>query len=532
MKDLLERIWDEAYSAWRFRWAGLLAAALVAVLGWVVVFVLPDRYEARASVFVDTRTALRPVLEGLTVEQDVSVQLNYVRQSLLSGERLERMARESGVLDPSETDPVKVAEKLDGFARNINLGVRNASPSGREAEREAGSIYEFIVRDGDRDRSLIVTQILVNTFVEETLGGKRQGAGNAQEFLATELKALQDRLRETEMRLADFRREHIGLMPNEQGGYFSQLQIAIDTAGTVENDLNVALARRAELQRQLRGDVALGASAAPSQGGVSSDTVSRINEAQARLDELLLRFTDKHPDVVAAVATLEELKARRAQEIERLRSGDASAAASSGVSSNPTYQRIQQQLAETEVEIASLRGRLAQQRSRASELRQRLDVGPQVDAQYAELMRDHEVVRAQYNAMLENYEKARLGERADTAGSVRFEVIQPPIAPFAPVFPPRLLLLVAVLVAAVGGGAALAWLLQLLRPVVTSERNLADLSGLPVIGIVSPAFPRQSAASARVELWRFMLAGAALFAAFVLVIVLNSLGIRLAAGAG
>lgn len=531
MKEVLDRIWDEAYSAWRFRWVGMCAAVVIALAGWAIVFVLPDRYEARASVFVDTRTALRPVLEGLTVEQDVSVQLNYVRQSLLSGERLERMARQSGVLPKTETDPVKVAGTLDAFSKSIMLNVRNASPSGREAEREAGSIYEFVVRDGDRDRSLDVTQTLVNTFVEETLGGKRQGADNAQEFVEAELKLLSDRLRDTEQRLAEFRKKHIGLMPNEQGGYFTQLQLAIDNGDTLQNDLNVALARRAELARQLRGDAVVGASAMPNASGAATDTVSRINEAQATLDELRLRFTENYPDVIAARATLEELKTRRAREVEGLRSGDASAAASSGVSSNPTYQRIQQQLTEADVEIASLRGRLTQQRGRAAELRQRLDVGPQVDAEYAELARDHEVVLAQYNAMLESYEKARLGERADTAGSVRFEIIQPATAPFAPVFPPRMLLTAAVLLAALGAGAALAWACQLLRPVVTSQRNLVELTELPVLGVVSPAFPRQGAARVKVELLRFASAGALLMAAFAVAIVLNSLGVRIAPGA-
>lgn len=531
MKELLERIWDEAYSAWRFRWVGMAGAIVIALAGWVVVFLLPDRYEARASVFVDTRTALRPVLEGLTVEQDVSVQLNYVRQSLLSGERLERMARESGVLPATEADPVKVAETLEKFSKRITLGVRNASPSGRDSEREAGSIYEFVFRDGDRNRSLTVTHTLVNTFVEETLGGKRQGADNAQEFLQKELKDTSDRLRDTEQRLADFRRKHIGLMPNEQGGYFTQLQQAIDNADSLQNDLNVALARRAELARQLRGDAVVGATAAPNAGGAASDLVSRINEAQARLDELLLRFTENYPDVIAARATVDELKARREQEIERLRSGDASAAASSGVSSNPTYQLIQQQLTAADVEIASLRGRLAQLRERAAELRQRLDVGPQVDADYAELTRDHEVVLAQYNAMLENYEKARLGERADSAGSVRFEVIQPATAPFTPVFPPRMLLLVAVLLAALVAGGVLAWACQLLRPVVTSQRNLLDLTGVPVLGVVSPAFPRQGAARARAEVLRFVSVGGLLLAVFAVAIVLNSLGMRLAPGA-
>lgn len=530
MNELLERIYDEARSAWRFRWIGLAAAAAVAILGWVVVFALPDRYEARASVFVDTRTALRPALQGLTVEQDVNVQLNYVRQSLLSGERLESIARASDVLPAAETDPRRIAEILDQFAERVTLGVSNASPSGREAERDAGSIYSFRYQDGDRERSLKVVRTVVNTFVEETLGGKRAGAEGAQKFMEDEMKTLEARLREAENELAEFKKANVGLMPTEQGGAVAQLQATLDAVATLENDLNVALAERAELARQLRGDAVLGATAAPSMGNAGAgDTVSRINEAQARYDDLLLRFTERHPDVIAAKSTLDDLKARRAREVELMRVGDPGAVASSGVSSNPVYQSIQQQLNQADVRVASLRGQLSQQRTKAANLNKRLADAPQVEAEYAQLNRDYEVVNAQYTALLENYEKARLGERADDAGSVRFEVIQPPDAPYGPVFPNRVLFLAGVLVAALGLGGGLSYLIHLLGPVVGSLRGLSDLTDLPILGVVSAAFPSELAARARGELLRFVAVGGLLFVAFAAALALNMIGVRFSA---
>ena len=94
MKHELERSSDEVRSAWRFRWVGMAAACAVAVVGWVMVFALPDRYEADARVFVDTRTALKPALQGLTTDQSVDAQINYVRQSLLEGPQLETIAKD------------------------------------------------------------------------------------------------------------------------------------------------------------------------------------------------------------------------------------------------------------------------------------------------------------------------------------------------------------------------------------------------------------------------------------------------------
>jgi polysaccharide chain length determinant protein (PEP-CTERM system associated) len=344
-------------------------------------------------------------------------------------------------------------------------------------------------------------------------------------------------LREAEDKLAAFKKANIGLMPTEQGGYFQQLQLEIDAARKAEADLQILVSRRAELARQLRGEAVISASGStPVLGatGLSSgtDTMSRIRETRARLDELLLRFTDKHPDVVATRETLEELQKRRAAEIESLRRGDANALAASGAASSPVYQSIQLALNQADVDIASLRGALGQHRLKAAELRERLDTAPQVEAEYAALNRDYEVNRAQHTALLANYEKARLGEQADNAGSVRFEIVQPPDAAFAPVYPRRSLFLLGAFVFALALGGGVAYLLHILRPVVGSARSLAEFTGLPVLGVVSAAFPGRLNEASKRELLKFAAGAACLFAGFIVAILLNWSGFRLVSSAG
>src|SRR5450755_2678611 len=104
MNVLVDQVRDEVRGAWRFRWWALVIAWVVGVVGWVIVMLLPDMYEGRATVFVDTRTALRPVLQGLAVEQDVEAELNFVRQSLLGAPQLEKIARDARLLKPQVSD--------------------------------------------------------------------------------------------------------------------------------------------------------------------------------------------------------------------------------------------------------------------------------------------------------------------------------------------------------------------------------------------------------------------------------------------
>jgi polysaccharide chain length determinant protein (PEP-CTERM system associated) len=534
VNELLERIQEELRSAWRFRIIALLVAVSLAVLGWLFIFVLRDQFEANGAVFVDTRTALRPALQNLTVEQDVGVQLNFVRQSLLSGEPLEKLARESGVLTDKVTDPREIADVLTAFSKRVTIEVRSANT--RESERDAGSIYSFAYKDGNRMRALRVVEHILDYFVTETLGNKKEGAENAQKFLEEQIRSYESRLRVAENRLAEFKKSNIGLMPTEQGGYFSALQTELDTVRKFESELSVVSSRRAELTRQLRGESIIAATPSVNLGGQSAsspgDVVSRIKETQARLDDLLLRFTDAHPDVIAAKAALAELTRRREVEIQNLRRGDASAVAASGVGATTVYQSIQLQINQADVDAASLNRQIQQHRAKAAELRGRLDTAPKVEAEFAQLNRDYDITKATYTGLLANYEKARLGERADSAGSVRFEIVRPPTSPYAPVSPRRTVLLAAVLALSMLAGAGVAYALHLIAPVVGSAKAMATITDIPVLGIVGSAFPHSARARMRKELLLFSGAAVALVGMLIVAVQLSRMGFRLVLGQG
>ena len=375
-----------------------------------------------------------------------------------------------------------------------------------------------------------MVSILLDSLVDETLGGKREGSENAQQFLETQIHDYEKRLRAAEDRLAAFKSRHFGLMPTEQGGYFAQLQKESEAVSNFKTKLSQAQSRRATLTRQLHGDVAIAAatSTQSSPGGNGPiDTLTRIDQAQAHLDELLLRFTDNHPDVISARQTLEDLRKKRADEIESLKRGDPATAASSRASSNPVYQSVQLALNQVDVDIADLTTELAQHESKVAELRRYLDTAPQVEAEYAQLNRDYEVNKAQYTALLASLQKARLGERADNAGSIRFEVVEPPTASLRPVWPRRSLFLTGALAAALAAGAALAYGLHYLRPVVASATALTQLTGVPVIGQVSVAFPAHRRRTRRRDVLRIAFAGCCLVVAFGVTVVISSHGYRL-----
>lgn len=528
MNPYFDKLLDELRGAWRYRWLAFGIASVFALLGWLLVFMLPDRYEARASVLIDTRTALKPALEGLATQQDVGVELSYVRESLLTEARLLGIAQLVGLVKEEETNPARSDRAVAGLRKHIVLTVRSAEDQGPSG----GTTYGIVYQDKNRVRALNVVSVLLQTLVDETLGGKKQGSERAQVFLESQVKDYEKRLRAAEDKLADFKSRHFGLMPSERGGYFEQLQKETVATAEARTKLLVAENRRAALAKQLHGDAAVSATAAVAgaggaAGAVGVDTVSRIAQTRAHLDELLLKYTDKHPDVIETRKTLAELESRRAAEIESLRNGDASAAASSGASANPVYQSIQLELNHADVDIADLRTQLSEHEDKARQLREVLNTAPQVEAEYAQLNRDYDVNKAQYTALLSSFEKARLGERADSAGSVKFQVVEPPIVSNRPVWPRRTLYLAGVLLAAAVLGAAAANRLDRIRPLVGSASALASTTGFPVMAVFGSAFPARSKRALRWELLKISAAAVCLLLAFAGALVLSHSGARL-----
>ena len=99
MQEVVHLVVGEIQGASRYKWPALAGAWAICLLGWLVVMALPSVYESSARVYVDTRTALSPVIQGLAIQQDVGAQLNLVQESLLSEAQIARVIYEAGLAE-------------------------------------------------------------------------------------------------------------------------------------------------------------------------------------------------------------------------------------------------------------------------------------------------------------------------------------------------------------------------------------------------------------------------------------------------
>lgn len=494
----------------------MLVAWVVCLLGWLVVLALPDTYAAFAKVFVDTRTRLNQVTQGIAVESNMASEAMGVRQALLGAPQLAKVAR-LAIPAYATATPAEQADIVEGMRSRLQVeasGERN----------QPADLYSIIYTDHDRVTARRVVKELLNLFLANSLGGGQEGAEQAQQFLAGQIAEYDKKLQAAENRLADFKRQNAGLVPGATGGdYFSRLHAETDELDKDKLVLTMAEQKRNELQRQLSSEQPLmgGVSGPNSPHGGAADTASAIREAQGRLDELLLRYTDQHPDVIAERRTLEDLKRRQKVEIEAVRRGDQAAIAATGLAANPVYQGIKLQLSQVEVEVAAARQQVTDQEAKIAALRKMINTAPEVEADFARINRDYDITRSEYQALVDRLNRVKLSYKAEETGVVRFEVVEPPRGDDAPVSPDRPRLILVVLMAGLLGGLGVAYVMHQLRPVFTSARQLTEFTQLPVLGTVSMTWLERHHAEDRRVMWVYGMASAVLVVVALVVLLVQ-----------
>lgn len=516
MQQLIDQFFQMARSMWRFRWYAIVVAWLVCLGGWYFLSKVPNTYEASATVYVDTDTVLRPLLRGLTVEVDVSEKLGLMTRQLLSRANLERVIQMTD-LGHAAMSGREQDELLADIRNRVTLQEMHAV---RQRGGRNPDLYVISFRHQSPETARRVVEALVSTFVDDTTGDQRARTDMAQQFLDRQIADYETRLIDAEDRLREFKRRNVDALPDQEANFYARLTAARTNLEAVELSLREANFRRNELRRQLDSTPStqrgLGLDGAP----IQSPTEERLLALETRLDELLLRFTDNHPDVVATRNSIAVLEQQLARETE----GGGSSRGRSSVA-NPLHQQLRMALGEVEAEIAALQVRRDEFRTRVSALQQQIETLPQVEAELQRLDRDYEIVREQYNTLVARRESARISEDVEQAGQdVRFRVIEPPRTPIGPVSPPRAKLSAGILLAGVAAGAGVAFLLMQLFPVVHGRRMLHELTGRPVFGAVSRVWSPAALWKTRIDLAGFALLALLMVPAFGLALYMQITG--------
>jgi polysaccharide biosynthesis transport protein len=462
MAGLYDELLILLHGIWNRRWIALAVAWGICMLGWLGVALIPNSYQSKARVYVNTQSLLEDKM-GITQVQSQQ-DLDRVRSTLASAENLEKVVRGTD-LSQSVSGPRDIAAKITKLRENITV-LAQADPSMIDISAISN---DSSLSDGANARiAQQVVQKLIDIFQEENLSGDRNETKQSLAFLDQQIAARGKQLEAADQRRVEFAQRYVGLLPGA-GSISQRMDAARMEVNTIDSQLVQAQSALSAMNGQLAGTPqtlpGVGASGGP----------SALSQAQSNLASMKARgWTDNHPDVIAA---------RR--EVDALRKTGGSASGG-GSTPNPAYLSIKSMQAERAATVQALQTRKAQLQSDLNAMMARQVDEPGIASEQEKLDRDYEVLKTQYDKLLADREEIRLrGEVKTETGSVQFRVIQPPSTPTAPTAPNRPLLLLGVLVLGIGAGVGVAFALGQLRGSFSTAARLEKALGLPVAGSIS-----------------------------------------------
>lgn len=494
LKGTFEEIFDYVRGIWIKKRYVMMTSWLIIPIGLLYVVSLPDVYKSQARVFVDTRSMLQPVLDGLAFESNPQQQVAMMVQTLLSRDNLEKIARGAD-LDITVSTDEEYRRLIDALAEDITL-----LAVGRE------NLYTISYTHENAVVSKTVVQETLDVFVEGALGGSRADSNTASRFLEEQIADYENRLTQSEQQLADFQRKYSELLP-VAGSFYQHLQTTRSELESIRLQIRELEQQRETFRQQLENSRVNTAN----QGVQSGDSPiirtrfdDRISALETKLDDLRLRFTDLHPDVLETSKVLEGLIDAREQEIQAYLGGQEDGSGNAGEMSQLVLD-IRGTINMLEGQIASLKVREESFNERIEELRAKIDLVPQIEAEQTALNRDYDILKQKYLELLSRREAAELSQRADVSSeNFQFRIIEPPQVPDEPDGPNRLIFYSLVILIGFGAGAGIAFFISQFNPLLIRGSQLTNQIGIPVLGTVSHTDIYSLKRTARVRLFVFL----------------------------
>lgn len=472
----------------------LPAIAVVAVASFVAVM-LPDTYRSTATILIEDDAIPNDLLPS-AVSTLATQRVQVIRQRILTTAKIAEIVDRLGLYGVTPgSDDRPPAAVLDGwFSEDMSLNLVSADIMDPRTGRPAQATIAFRLSFDSDDPEIAqsAAQELTRLFLEENVRSRASTAIETSGFLADESQRLNTELLALEARIAEFKAENEGAMPEFYRNNVSILERAEEELSSLTERIGQLQKRRLELSTDLSqlspdapivlqsGEVVMGdrqrlesllaeyrrkaasysedhpelarlrREIAPlrEQLGISGESAEtlrqQLSQTRAELAGLEGRYSSDHPQVVEARSAVAALEAELAS---------ASQSGAQPVPSNPAYLVVNTELRSVELEIRSAVARRAEVQDRIVKYEDLIRRGPDVEKQYQALQRDYATTSAKYQDLRARQQEAEIAKSVEAriVGG-RFAVIEPPALPLNPVSPNRqAILLISVVLAGLLG---------------------------------------------------------------------------------
>ncbi len=429
-------ITDYLEIALRRKWLIILPILIVMPIAISLCFLLPKIYKATTTILVIPQKVPDAFIKS-TVTMNPSDYLNVLSQQILSRTRLEKVINELS-LSTDSAEKVPLDNMVARMRENIQIDI--------QTNRNKGvSSFTLSYLGSDPQTVMETTNRIASLFIEENLKSRELQARKTTQFLLQELKELNVILAEQETLISNFKQTYLGSLPEQRDANLRMLDQLILQRQRVTDELNAAENRKILLQQQLiQSDGSLSLSDDEQPGSTLNSPQARINDLKRKINALQNKYTDEHPDVIAAKS-----------ELEKLISLSNSVVTSDGQDNHPINNPIGNELLAVNLEIETLKNENNILKDKITDYQSRVEMAPKLEQELTALSRDYETTKIAYDELTQKRMEAEQSEKMEiNQQGEQFQVLDPakiPTKPFKP-DPMRILLMGIMISLGLGGG--------------------------------------------------------------------------------
>jgi polysaccharide biosynthesis transport protein len=471
--------------------------------GWAVVWgsswFLPVKYKSSTQILVE-EPALPKNYVVPNISDNLQDRLQSITQQILSRTRLLLIIDKLHLYPNTAHHVLTPDERVDRMRRDIHIELV------KDERSDAITAFRIDYVASNPYSAQQVTSELSNLFIDENIKDREQESEKTTQFIESQLANARAALSAQAQKVKEFQSAHGGALPTQEAANLQILSGLQAQLQTEQDALNTAKQQSAYHQSLLQQYQVLGGTHRSANGNIAPTGLEavdqRLDALRAKLQDLLSTDTDQHPDVLRVKAEIANTEKEREQTAASLKAAAGAKRSQTQEITDPAQNeamlQLQSQVQADKLEIENREQATKSLESRIEQYQGLLNSEPGVSQELADLTRGYEQSQTNYNDLLKKESDSRMATSMEQMQEgQRFMILDPPSLPLRPDSPNRLKMCGMGLGAGLGLGALVVFLLEFLDGRIHSDREIAKLIPVDVIGEIPQILSASDIARAR-----------------------------------
>ncbi len=443
-----------------------IIAGIFGGLAWI----WPQVYTSTATVIVDDKNILRPLMEGTAVTTAVADPSKMAKQIMSSRKTITEIITEGNWLDKSAR-----AEELEQAIEKIRERT--------EITSQGKNILEISYRDKDPERAYLTAKKMTNIFIRDSQLAKQKQSRDAFEFIDSQATVYHEKLRHAEQAIKEFQEKNLDSTPGAKTLANERVLTLKRQMEELDIEISGVESKLKAQKSQLSGEGGTENSASIEREGLLRVRVAAL---KTQLEDFRLIYQDTYPDIVQIIAQIKAVEDDINNEIISRNSPNKTRKLEA-LTDSPMALELRSQILKSKTDISTLGSKRGQFIRLLENERLKINRINMVEAEISELNRDYEVNKAKYNELIEQRENARISMNIDIANQGRTTRIEEKASlPANPKGLRFIHFILAGLVLSIAVPLGLVYGLALLDQKIRDQRAIADTLKLPVLATIRP----------------------------------------------